>query len=97
MFIAFSFILPVVEDSIPTFWDAMWYCFAVVTTIGFGDFAATTVVGRILTVILGVYGLIVVAILTSIIVNFYNESSNSKQDIEEIKNIQKDEEQKKKK
>lgn len=71
--IAFSFIFPMVEPSITTFWDAMWYCFAVITTIGFGDFAAETVIGRVLTVILGIYGIVVVAILTSVIVNFYNE------------------------
>ena len=80
--IAFSFILPMVESSIPTFWDAMWYCFAVITTIGFGDFAATGLIGRILTVILGIYGIVVVAILTSVIVNFYNEVSKEKRDIE---------------
>jgi len=81
--IAFSFILPIVEESIPTFWDAMWYCFAVITTIGFGDFAATGLIGRILTVILGIYGIVVVAILTSVIVNFYNEVSKEKRDIEQ--------------
>ena len=53
----------------------MWYCFAVVTTIGFGDFAAVTPFGRILTVVLGMYGIVVVAIMTSVIVNFYNEVS----------------------
>ncbi len=70
--IAFSFMFPMVEPTITNFWDAMWYCFAVVTTIGFGDFYATTIVGRVLTVILGIYGIVVVAILTSVIVNFYN-------------------------
>lgn len=73
--IAFSFILPRFEISITNFWDGMWYCFTVITTIGFGDFVATTPVGRLLTVILGIYGIVVVAILTSVIVNFYNEVS----------------------
>ena len=76
--IAFSFMIPVVEPNITNFWDAMWYCFTVVTTIGFGDFYATTVVGRILTVVLGIYGIVVVAILTSVVVNFYNEVSKDK-------------------
>ena len=73
--IAFSFALPIFEENITNFWDALWYCFTVITTIGFGDFAATSPVGRILTVILGIYGIVVVAILTSVIVNFYNEVS----------------------
>ena len=74
--IAFSFIFPAVEPTITNFWDAMWYCFAVITTIGFGDFYATTLIGRVLTVILGIYGIVVVAILTSVVVNFYNEVSS---------------------
>ena len=71
--IAFSFILPRFEQNITNFWDAMWYCFTVITTIGFGDFYATSMIGRMLTVVLGVYGLVVVAIITSVIVNFFNE------------------------
>ncbi len=73
--IAFSYILPMVEPTINNFYDAAWYCFAVITTIGFGDFAATSAIGRVLTVILGIYGIVVVAIITSVIVNFYNEVS----------------------
>ena len=37
-------------------------------------------IGRILTVILGLYGLVVVSILTSIIVNFYSEVKDIKDD-----------------
>lgn len=60
--------------------NALWYCFAVVTTIGFGDMTAVSTVGRILTVILGVYGIIVVALITSIIVNFYGEMKKARVD-----------------
>lgn len=73
--IAFSFIFPMVEPNITNFWDAMWYSFAVITTIGFGDFYATSLIGRVMTIILGIYGIVVVAILTSVVVNFYNEVS----------------------
>ena len=44
-----------------------------VTTIGFGDLTPTSQVGRVLSVILGVYGIVGVALITSIIVNFYGE------------------------
>jgi hypothetical protein len=73
LIVAFSLVLPHFEEGIPTFNDALWYCFAIVTTIGFGDFSAVTPIGRILSVILGLYGIIVVALITSIIVNFYGE------------------------
>lgn len=91
--IAFSLIFMLYEDAIPTFADGLWYSFAVVTTIGFGDYVAVTPIGRILTVVLGFYGIIVVAVITSIIVNFYNETAG-KQDAKEIKEIHNEEKKK---
>ena len=75
--VAFSIVLPQFEGGIPTFEDALWYCFAIVTTIGFGDFTAVTLPGRLVSVLLGFYGIIVVALVTSIIVNFYNETKDT--------------------
>ena len=95
MIVFFSIVFMKVEPNINTFPEALWYCFAIVTTIGFGDYTAVTGVGRILSVILGLYGLVVVAVITSIVVNFYNETSG-KQDKKELKAIQKDEEENKK-
>ena len=83
-----SLILMRVEPDMADFPDALWYCFAVVTTIGFGDFYAVTPVGRIITVILGIYGIVVVAVITSIIVNFYNETYG-KRDAKEVRRITK--------
>ena len=94
MIVCFSLVFMKVEDSITTFPEALWYCFAVVTTIGFGDFVAVTPVGRVLTVFLGLYGIVVVAVITSIVVNFYNETSG-KHDSKELKKISEEEEKKK--
>ncbi|MCR4561774.1 MAG: potassium channel family protein [Bacilli bacterium] len=71
-----SIVLPFIEPKITNFSDALWYCFSVITTIGFGDFSATTFLGRLMTVILGLYGIIVTALITSVIVNVYNESKS---------------------
>ena len=90
MVVAFSFVFVSVEPNITNFPDALWYCFAVVTTIGFGDFVAVTPIGRVLTVFLGLYGLVVVAVITSIIVNFYNETMG-KADAKELKDIEREE------
>ena len=91
MIVCFSIILTSIEPNIETFPDALWYCFAVVTTIGFGDIVAVTPAGRILSVMLGLYGLIVVAVITSVIVNFYNATAgkHDQKEIEEIKEEEK--------
>lgn len=59
------------EPGIATYGDGLWYTFAVVTTIGFGDIVVVTTIGRVLSVILGLYGLFIIAIITSIVVNYY--------------------------
>ncbi len=73
LIVTFSLLLVFFEPGIRNFKDALWYCFAIVTTIGFGDLTAVTDFGRVLSVILGAYGIVVVALITSIIVNFYGE------------------------
>ena len=90
MIVCFSLIFMRVEPKITTFPEALWYCFAIVTTIGFGDLVAVTPIGRILSVLLGIYGLVVVAVITSIVVNFYNETSG-KVDKKELKEISQEE------
>ena len=74
LIVSFSFAFTAIgEPGIEGYDDALWYCFAIVTTIGFGDIYAVTLLGRVLSVILGLYGIIVVSLITSIIVNFYTE------------------------
>ena len=70
LFILAAMLVWIAEPSITSFWDSIWYCFTVVTTIGFGDQYATTVIARILTMILSFYAVFVVAILTAVITNY---------------------------
>ena len=90
----------VVEVNITSYVDALWYSFAVITTIGFGDVYVSTTLGRILSVILGISGIVVVALFTSFIVNFYNEMNKRREEktlkkiLEETKEIEKFEEEK---
>lgn len=85
----------VVEQNITSYVDALWYSFAVITTIGFGDVYVATTFGRILSVILGICGIAVVALFTSFIVNFYNEMNKKREDrifqklLQESKDIEK--------
>ena len=96
LIISFSYVLQYFDrDTFHSFGDGLWYCFAVVTTIGFGDIAAGSLAGRILSVILGIYGIIVVSLITSIIINFYTEVKNDTDDTEETDDgMEENEEQK---
>lgn len=84
-----SIYFTIVEPNMTSYVDSLWYCFTVITTIGFGDVYVTTTLGRILSVILGIDGIAVVALFTSIIVNFYNEM-NHRRDYKKIEKIEKE-------
>ena len=80
-----SLYFTLVEPNIKSYVDGLWYSFAVITTIGFGDVYVTTTLGRILSVLLGIAGIVVVALFTSFIVNFYNEMNKRRKE-RELKN-----------
>ena len=82
--------------------DSLWYSFCLITTIGLGDLSVTTTFGRILSVLLGISGIVVVALFTSVIVNFYNEMNKKREEkemskiltkVEEIEKIEEEEKQ----
>lgn len=68
-----ALVIPRFEPGIPGFGDAFWYLFETFTTIGFGDYVAVTFIGRLITVFVALYGILVVALATGVIVGFYNE------------------------
>lgn len=61
------------EPSIQNYGDAMWYTFVACTSVGFGDFAATTAIGRIITVFLVLYEIVLVALVSGVVVSHYIE------------------------
>lgn len=73
-----AFILDFVEPSIKDYSDAIWYSFVSFTTIGFGDFVATTFIGRISTMCLAFYGILIIGIIPGVIVSYYQEIMNIK-------------------
>ena len=72
-FLVASFAVFLAEPNITNYWDAIWYMYAVFSTAGFGDLVAVTVLGRILSIILTLYTTLVVAVVTGVVVAFYNE------------------------
>ncbi len=80
MFIA-SIILCKVEPQINNIFDGIWYCFVTLTTIGFGDMVAVTFIGRIITVVIALYGIIIVALISGVLINYYQELNKVKVNI----------------
>lgn len=66
-------IVTATEPAIETYMDGLWYCFVSCTSIGFGDFVAVTDVGRIVTVLLTLYEVLLVALLSGVVVSHYLE------------------------
>lgn len=75
-----ALIIMLVEPSIDNYGDSLWYCFAACTTVGFGDIVATGVLARVLTVILTLYGILVVAFIPGVIVSYVTEFYKAKSD-----------------
>lgn len=65
-------VIALIEPGIHTWGEALWYCFTVVSTIGFGDIVVHTLLSRALSVLLSVYAVVTVAIFTGVIVNAFN-------------------------
>ena len=52
--------------------------FSVISTIGFGDIVVISIVAKILTILLSFYAIIVFAILTATVVNYFSELQKAK-------------------
>ena len=68
-----ALIVMAAEPGINTYGDALWYCFVACTTIGFGDFAAVTIVGRLATVYIALHEIVMVAVIPGVVVSYYLE------------------------
>ena len=72
-FLLCELIFWIVEPGISTYWDALWYCFTVASTVGFGDIVVATRVSRILSMVLSLYSAVTLAIFTGVFVNYFNQ------------------------
>lgn len=67
-----------VEPNINGLGNGLWYAFSTITTIGFGDLTAVTLLGRVLTAILAIYGILVIAMIPGVLVNYFTEINKLK-------------------
>lgn len=95
-----SVVFVATEPNINTYGDSIWYCFAVITTIGFGDISAVTPIGRTITIMLGLYSMFIVSLVTGVLATYFIEFQKIKanesavlfiEKLENLENLSKDE------
>ena len=69
-----SGILWAVEPGMTTYREALWYCYAIISTSGFGDFVAVTFVGRVCSILVTIYAIFVIGIVTGVVVSYFQQA-----------------------
>jgi voltage-gated potassium channel Kch len=69
-----TFVMYGIESQVPnskikTMLDALWWCVATVTTVGYGDIVPVSNIGRIVALFYMFFGISMIAILLSVITN----------------------------
>jgi voltage-gated potassium channel Kch len=62
------------NSRMKTLLDALWWCIATVTTVGYGDVVPVTDLGRVVAIVYMFFGITLIAILLAVITNtFYKK------------------------
>lgn len=82
------------NSQMTTLLDALWWCVATVTTVGYGDVVPVTSLGRIVALVYMFFGIILVTTTLAVISNtFYKkrfekeETEKKKQDMNYLRNL----------
>ena len=67
--IAMNYIEPEIDGVL----EGIYFCFVASTTIGFGDIVPVTMLGRIITVVVTLFGILTVAMVPGVVVAYYTE------------------------
>ena len=68
-----GFVLRFIEPKVHTFFDGIYFSFVASTTIGFGDIAPVTVLGKIITILITLVGILTVEMVPGVVVAYYTE------------------------
>lgn len=66
-------LLRIIEPGIHGIFEGFYFCFVASTTIGFGDIVPVTILGRIITMVVTILGILTVAMVPGVVVAYYTE------------------------
>lgn len=70
-----------------TFSDALWWSIVTCTTVGYGDISPVTGVGRVVAVMLMIFGIGLISMLTGTITTFFSQHSEKNDTMSDINEI----------
>lgn len=79
-FAVIAFLIFLFEPTVKTYGNSLWYCFVSCTTIGFGDMVATVLISKLLTVVLYIYTVVIIALVTAVITQYFLEVAKHRRD-----------------
>ena len=62
-----------IEPQVHNIFEGFYFCFVASTTIGFGDIVPVTILGRIITIIVTMIGILTAAMVPGVVVAYYTE------------------------
>ena len=68
-----ALLIVIFDPVVDRYGDALWYCYAVISTAGFGDIVVVSAFAKIISLLVTIYSTLVIAIVTGVVVNFYTE------------------------
>jgi voltage-gated potassium channel Kch len=82
-----TFVMYGIESQVPnskikTLLDALWWCVATVTTVGYGDIVPVSILGRVVALFYMFFGISMIAILLSVITNTFYKRRFGKEERE---------------
>ena len=66
-------ILDIIEPQVKGIFEGIYFCFVASTTIGFGDIVPVTLLGRIITMVVTIVGILTTAMVPGVVVAYYTE------------------------
>jgi voltage-gated potassium channel len=81
-FVMYSIESQVPNSKIKTLLDALWWCVATVTTVGYGDIVPVSILGRVVALFYMFFGISMIAILLSVITNTFYKRRFGKEERE---------------
>ena len=68
-----ALVVQIAEPNVDSYFDALWFLWAVSMTVGLGDYTAVTALGRLSAIVCSLTGLVTTAILTAVVVDYFHE------------------------